>query len=65
MCWAIPDTWRLLDTNHLQKQECIQVGNVPSAAVAVSGVCLPGGVCLERVSAQGGVCLEGVYTFPL
>ena len=52
------------------KQECIPVGCVPSAAVAVCGergvmgcVC-PGGVCLVGVSAGGclpwGVCPGGV-----
>ena len=34
------------------KQECIPVGCVPSAAVAV-----PGGVCLGGVCLIGGVCL--------
>ena len=38
--------------NLCYKQECIPVGCVPSAAVAVSG---GEGVCLG-VSAQGGVC---------
>ena len=40
------------------KQECIPVGCVPSAAVAVGGGagCLPGGVCPGDVSAWGGVC---------
>ena len=43
-----------------KKQECIPVGCVPSAAVAVcwGGVCLGGGVC-PGVSAQGGVCPGG------
>ena len=51
------------------KQECIPVGCVPSAAVAVlreggvcpGGVVYPGGVirgCLPRWVCQGGVCLE-------
>ena len=41
------------------KQECIPVGCIPSAAMAV---CLGEGVCLEKMSAQeGGVCL-GVST---
>ena len=45
------------------KQDCIPVGCVTSAAVAVSCGCLPGGVsaqggvCPGGVSAQGGVCL--------
>ena len=45
------------------KQECIPVGCVPSAAVAVSGE----GVCQERdVCLVGwGVCLGGVYTPPV
>ena len=44
------------------KQDCIPVGCVPSAAVAVScgclsgGVSAQGGVCPGGVSAQGGVC---------
>ena len=67
---------RYILTLHFKvKQECIPVGRVPSAAVAVSGemggVC-PGGVCLveclprgvsaKEVSAQGDVCLGGVST---
>ena len=44
-------------------QECIPVGCVPSAAVAVSpggGVCLlPGGVCSGEVSAPGVSASEG------
>ena len=36
------------------EQECIPVGCVPSAAVAVGGGCLPRGVCLP-----GGVCPGG------
>ena len=53
-----------------KKQECIPVGCVPSAAVAVCRRCLrgevsAGGVCPEGVSAQrgclprGGVCPAG------
>ena len=40
---------------NILEQECIPVGCVPSAAVAVSGAegVFPG------VSAQGGVCLRG------
>ena len=50
------------------KQECIPVGCVLSAAVAILGrVCLAGGegspreggVCLAGGSVQGGVCLAG------
>ena len=52
-----------------KEQECIPVGCIQSAAVDVSGGCLPGGGCFcpGRVSARGGVCLggclpwEGVY----
>ena len=45
----------------LQVQECIPVGCVPSAAVAVSW----GGVCRGCVSARGGVCLlPGVHLSP-
>ena len=46
------------------KQECIPVGCIPSAAVAISwgvsalgGVCSWGGVCF-----LGGVCSGGVYS---
>ena len=43
------------DKLNLEEQECIPVGCVPSAAVAVpGGVCLPGGGCLP---ARG--CLPG------
>ena len=48
--------------NFKKKQECIQVGCVPSAAVAVSrggGCLLRGGVCSGGVSAPGGL---GVYS---
>ena len=49
--------------NLCYKQECIPVGCVPSAAVAISGGgCLPGG-CLPRAgvsSRGGGICLGGV-----
>ena len=48
------------------KQECIPVGCVPSAAVAIcwGGGCLPGGVsaqrgCLPRGGVCPGVCLPG------
>ena len=40
---------------NILEQECIPVGCVPSAAVAVSG----GGGVFPGVSAQGGVCLRG------
>ena len=49
------------------KQECIPVGGIPSAAVAIWGrVSLPRGRgCLPKgelgVSAKGGVCLGGVH----
>ena len=44
----------------LTEQECIPVGCVPSAAVAVRWVgCLPGWVSAQGVSARGGVCLGG------
>ena len=44
----------LQNCNYIYKQECIQVGCVPFAAVAVCWGCLPrGGVC-PGVSAQGG-----------
>ena len=33
------------------EQECISVGCVPSASVAIWGDVCPGGVCPERVSA--------------
>ena len=55
--------------NQFYRQECIPVGCVPSAAVAVcwGGQCLPTrgvwpGGCLPRrgLSAQGGVCPGGV-----
>ena len=52
------------------QQECIPIGCVPSAAVAVRGRCLPGGVsaqgsvcpwgCLPQDVCLGGVCLGGV-----
>ena len=44
------------------KQECIPVGCLPSAAVAVSGRggCLPKGFVCPRVSDLRGVCLRGV-----
>ena len=46
------------------EQECIPVGCVPSAAVAVcwrrGGVCLHGGVCPGGVSAWGGVSAQVV-----
>ena len=47
---------------NLEEQECIPVGCVPSAAVAVpGGVCLPGGVsACQRVSAWQGRAGEGV-----
>ena len=49
-----------LQGNFKSKQECIPVGCVPSAAVAVGGsVCLGGvcrGVSAWGVSARGGVC---------
>ena len=43
-----------------QKQECIPVGCVPSASVAIcgEGMCLPRGVCLPGGVFQGG-CLPG------
>ena len=46
-----------------QKQECIPVGCVPSASVAIcgEGMCLPRGVCVcPGVSSRGVVCLVGV-----
>ena len=45
-----------------KKQECIPVGRVPSAAVAISGggVSDRGGVCPMGV---GGVCLGGVSAY--
>ena len=43
---------------YIMKQECIPVGCVPSAAVAV---CWGGGSSRGEVSARGGVCLGGVY----
>ena len=49
---------------NLYEQECIPVGCVPSAAVAVSseGVSCLGGVCLPKgVSALDGVCLGEVF----
>ena len=52
-------------TTNIKKQECIPVGCVPSAAVAVSGV---GGVCLGgclprgELSAQGGCLSKGVVS---
>ena len=62
---------RVFILRHLLKQECIPVGCVPSAAVAVflgvsaqgsvfclRGVC-PGGCLPRSVSAQWGVCLGG------
>ena len=57
-----------LSTEFYDQQECIPVGCVPSAAVAVcrggawslSGGCLPGGVCPGAgVSARGRGCLTG------
>ena len=45
-------------TEFSDKQECIPVGCLPSAAVAVLGGCLPRSVCL-RLSAQRGVCPGG------
>ena len=48
----------------MKKQECIPVGCVPSASVAVSrgGGCLPGG-CLPKGCLLGrGICLGGVST---
>ena len=46
------------------EQECIPVGCVPSAAVAISGCggVWPGGVCQGGVSAHEGVCGGGVFT---
>ena len=42
------------------KQECIPVGCLPPASVAVSGRgCLPGGVCPGGVCLPGGVYLSG------
>ena len=71
-------TGNFINSVSTYKQECIPVGCVPSAAVAVSWGCLPrasvcpGGFCLG-VSAWGVVCLGGVclgglagaYTSPL
>ena len=56
--------------NTYKKQECIPLGCVPSAAIAVCWAgCLPGGrvsargvprgVSAQRVSTQGGVCPGG------
>ena len=45
------------EAKNIKEQECILVGCVPSAAVAISG----GGVYQEGVSAQGGVS-PGVST---
>ena len=64
--------WNMLDDVKYykirRKQECIPVGCVLSAAVAISGRgCFPMGECLSGVvsargvSAQGGVCPEGVF----
>ena len=41
------------------QQECIPVGCVPSAAVAVRGRCLPRGVSARGVSTQGVVSAQG------
>ena len=55
-----------LEINSPMKQECIPVGCVPSAALAVSPggggsvcVCSRGGVSSQGVSALGGVCSGG------
>ena len=39
-----------------EEQECIPVGCVLSAAVAILGGCLPRGCLPMGMSAQGGVC---------
>ena len=46
---------------HAWGQECIPVGCIPPASVAVfgGGGCLPGGVCQAGLPG-GGVCLGGV-----
>ena len=44
----------LFEHSEKKKQECILVGCVPSAAVAILG-----GVCLRGLRAKRGVCLEG------
>ena len=61
------EKWHALDTNGFPiKQECIPVGCVPSAAVAVftpvcQSFCSQGGGCLPGggLSAQGGVSARG------
>ena len=68
----VHDTLRKCGFNTFRKQECIPVGCVPSAAVAVSrevvsaggrGVCLGG--CLPRGCLPGGgVCPGGVWETP-
>ena len=63
----------LLFCKFIFRQECIPVGCIPPAAVAVSGGCLPGMGCLRREDGRclprgclprrvclGGVCPEGV-----
>ena len=47
---------------NLAKQECIPVGRIPPASVAVLGWGWggDGGVCLERESLSRGVCLGGL-----
>ena len=44
---------RCLSRNTLQKQECIPVGCVPSAAAAARGVCIP--ACTGLVVSARGV----------
>ena len=49
-----------VERRHIDKQECIPVGCVPSAAIAMSipACTAQGGVCPRGVSAQGeGVCI--------
>ena len=51
----------LFSAKNIVKQECIPVGCVLSAAVAVGGGGSAGGMSAQGVFAQGDVCPGGVY----
>ena len=58
--WFWTDNRKALESELINKQECIPVGYVPSAAVAVwrGGWCLPGSVCPDGRCLSRG-CLPG------